>query len=101
MPSRGRVVTLPRRTSPPLHQGSLNAPYEFCATTVGWNRGPPVATRHATDDQWVVNVTSNVSLHEMSVPHVMVIVSVPEAPSAWRFWKLIASLPWQLSAALS
>jgi len=31
----------------------------------------------------------------------MVMVSVPEPPLSWRFWKLIASLPWQLSWALS
>jgi hypothetical protein len=59
------------------------------------------ATRHPTDDHGVWNVTSNVSLHEMSVPHVMVMVSVPEPPLSWRSWKLIASLPWQLSWALS
>ncbi len=48
-----------------------------------------------------MNVTTNISLHEMSVPHVMVMVSVPEPPFSWRSWKLIASLPWQLSWAVS
>ena len=46
---------------------------------------------------WVANVASNVSVHEISVPHVMVIVLAPVPPVAARSWNEITSAPWQLS----